>query len=75
MSLINQALKKEQQKRSLDLRDTTPDIPTYDSANLGNGLSASNRKNNRSLSILIGFTGMGVVLLALGGGFIYFGKS
>ncbi len=75
MSLINQALKKEQQRRSLNLRDTTSDIPTYDSGNIGNGLSPATRQGNRSLSLLIGFTGFGVVLLALGGGFVYFGKS
>jgi len=75
MSLINQALKKEQQRRSLNLRDAPPDIPTYDSGNVGNGLSPSTRQSNRSLALLIGFTGVGAVLLLIGGGFIYFGKS
>lgn len=75
MSLINQALKKEQQRRSLNLRDSIPDIPTYGSEDSENSLTSSARKNNRSLSVLLGFTGVGVLLLALGGGFIYFGKS
>ncbi len=75
MSLINQALKKEQQRRSLNLRDSNPNIPTYDAGNVGNGLSSSTRQNNRSLSILIGFTGVGAFLLLLGIGFVYFGKS
>lgn len=75
MSLINQALKKEQQRRSLNLRDSTTDIPTYDSGNVGNGLSPATRQNNRSLSILLGFTGVGALLLVLGIGFVYFGKS
>lgn len=51
------------------------DIPTYDSGNVGNGLSPSVRHNNRSLSILLGFTGVGALLLVLGIGFVYFGKS
>ncbi len=76
MSLINQALKKEQQRRSLNLRgDSVSDIPTYDSGNVGNGLSPSVRQSNRSLSILLGFTGVGALLLVLGIGFVYFGKS
>lgn len=75
MSLINQALKKEQQRRSLNLRDAPPNIPTYDSGNVGNGLSPSTRQSNRSLTLLLGFTGVGAVLLLIGGGFIYFGKS
>lgn len=75
MSLINQALKKEQQRRSLNLRDSIPDIPTYGSGDSENSLTSSARKNSRSLSVLLGFTGVGVLLLALGGGFIYFGKS
>ncbi len=75
MSLINQALKKEQQRRSLNLRDSSPEIPVYDTANAGNGLSPSTRKGNRSLSLLIGFSGVGLVLLLLGGAFVYFGKS
>lgn len=75
MSLINQALKKEQQRRSLNLREATADIPVYDSNATGNGLSPSRQKRNNSLSILLGLTGAGVVLLGLGGGFIYFGKA
>jgi len=75
MSLINQALKKEQQRRSLNLNESISDIPTYDSGNLGNGLSPSVRQNNRSLSILFGFTGVGAFLLILGIGVVYFGKS
>jgi hypothetical protein len=75
MSLINQALKKEQQRRSLNLNESISDIPTYDSGNLGNGLSPSVRQNNRSLSILLGFTGVGAFLLILGIGVVYFGKS
>jgi len=76
MSLINQALKKEQQRRSLNLGgDSVSNIPAYDSGNVGNGLSPSVRQNNRSLSILLGFTGVGVLLLVLGFGFVYFGKS
>jgi len=75
MSLINQALKKEQQRRTLNLREATSDIPVYDSGAIGNGLSPSRQKKNISLSILLGLTGAGVVLLGLGGAFVYFGKS
>ena len=75
MSLINQALKKEQQRRSLNLRETAADIPVYDSDTMGNGLSPSRQKKNASLSILLGLTGAGVVLLGLGGAFVYFGKA
>lgn len=75
MSLINQALKKEQKRRSLNLRETATDIPVYDSNAMGNGFSPSQQKKSISLSILIGFTGAGVVLLGLGGAFVYFGKA
>ncbi|MAM90448.1 MAG: hypothetical protein CMI15_03110 [Opitutaceae bacterium] len=75
MSLINQALKKEQQRRSLNLREAATDIPVYDSNSAGNGLSLSRQRKNASLSILLGLTGAGVVLLGLGGAFMYFGKA
>ncbi len=42
---------------------------------MGNGLSPSTRRGNRSLSLLIGFTGAEALLPALGGGFVYFGKA
>jgi hypothetical protein len=75
MSLINQALKKEQQRRSLNLREATSDTPVYDSNAMGNGLSPARQKKNASLSILLGLTGAGVVLLGLGGAFVYFSKA
>ena len=75
MSLINQALKKEQQRRSLNLRETAADIPVYDSNAMGHGFSPSRQKKSASLSILLGLTGAGVVLLGLGGAFVYFGTA
>ena len=69
------ALKKEQQRRFINLKESISDIPTYDSGNVGNGLFPTLRQNNRSLSILLGFTGVGGFLLILGIGVVYFGKS
>ncbi len=75
MSLINQALKKEQQRRSLNLKSPSIDIPTYDSEPLtASRLSRSGRSKN-TLPILLGFTALGAVLLVGGGTFVYFGKS
>lgn len=75
MSLINQALKKEQQRRSLNLKSPPSDVPTYDSEPLtASRLSRSGRSKN-TLPILLGFTALGAVLLLGGGAFVYFGKS
>ena len=75
MSLIIQALKKEQQRRSLNLKSPSIDIPTYDSEPLtASRLSRSGRSKN-TLPILLGFTALGAVLLLGGGAFVYFGKS
>ena len=75
MSLINQALKKEQQRRSLNLKSPSVDIPTYESEPLTAArLSRSGRSKN-TLPILLGFTALGAVLLVCGGAFVYFGKT
>ncbi len=75
MSLINQALKKEQQRRDLNLRGSA----AHPASQAMNSPIESPRhgrtSHGNSLSILLGFTGLGAVLLVTGGAFVYFGKS
>ena len=74
MSLINQALKKEQQRRSLNIKTPSLDIPTYESEPL-TASEVARAKSKNPLGILIGFAGLGLVMLVCGGAFVYFGKS
>lgn len=74
MSLINQALKKEQQRRSLNIKTPSPDIPTYESEPL-TASEVARRNSKNPLGVLIGFAGLGLVMLVCGGAFVYFGKS
>ena len=73
MSLINQALKKEQQRRSLNIKTPSLDIPTYESEPL-TASEVARAKSKNPLGILIGFAGLGLVMLVCGGAFVYFGK-
>jgi hypothetical protein len=74
MSLINKALKKEQQRRSLHIKTPSLDIPTYESEPL-TASEVARRNSKNPLGVLIGFTGIGFVMLVCGGAFVYFGKS
>jgi hypothetical protein len=71
MSLINQALKKEQQRRLHQLRDSAEPIPTIHSFD-GDRKRDSDSGN---LKILLGLLGFGALMLVIGGSFIYFGKA
>jgi|TARA_B110000037_G_scaffold219823_1_gene285813 hypothetical protein len=73
MSLINKALKKEQQRRSLNIKTPSLDIPTYESEPL-TASEVARRNSKNPLGVLIGFTGIGFVMLVCGGAFVYFGK-
>jgi hypothetical protein len=75
MSLINQALKKEQQRRSPNLKSPSVDIPVYESEPLTASSLSRGRQPKNTLAVLVGFTGLGLVLLVCGGAFVYFGKS
>lgn len=75
MSLINQALKKEQQRRSLNLKSPSVDIPTYHSEPLTASSLSKGSKPKNPLAILIGLTSLGILMLVCGGTFVYFGKS
>ena len=75
MSLINQALKKEQQRRSLNLKREPLDITAVDPQPLTASQVAHRDQAKKPLKLLIGFSGLGAFLLVCGGAFIYFGKA
>jgi hypothetical protein len=63
MSLINQALKKEQQRRNLNIKTPSLDIPTFESEPLTASALARGNNSKNPLGVLIGFTGLGLVML------------
>lgn len=75
MSLINQALKKEQQRRSLNLQSPTQGIPSYESQPLSANQVVRRDQGRNPLPLLVGFASLGLFLLVCGGAAVYFGKS
>lgn len=75
MSLINQALKKEQQRRSLNLKAPPEEIPSYESQPLSANQVARRDQGRNPAALLLGFAGLGLFLLVCGGAVVYFGKS
>ena len=75
MSLINRALKKEQHRRSLNLRESVADTPVYSQNPAAGRMPARRHNRDSNLSILIGLMGTGMVILGVGGAFVYFGKA
>ena len=75
MSLINQALKKEQQRRSLNLQSPSHEIPSYESEPLTANQVVRRDQGRNPLPLLIGFASLGLFLLVCGGAAVYFGKS
>jgi|ETNmetMinimDraft_22_1059887.scaffolds.fasta_scaffold00049_10 hypothetical protein len=75
MSLINQALKKEQQRRSLNLQSPKQEIPSYESQPLSANQVVRRDQARSPLPLLVGFASLGLFLLVCGGAAVYFGKS
>jgi len=70
MSLINKALKKEQQRRI----GSPPDAALY-TLSSHSPARARQRQDNRNITILVGFVCMGLFVLGLSGAFVYFGSQ